>query len=571
LLVNLLRTGDSDETARAAAEQMARLVKPEAAEGSLSQLLGITFHRHREFSQSILFLNRAFELQTGPPTSAGFEQRYAQARNHFWRAQYQVAAAGFAQLVDLTKSSEDRARTLYQKARSIEMRGDWLRAAGAYDAVVATGSITDWTPAALLASLRILWRSGHEEEAHNRYKALISNRRWRSLGGRAALFLLSSDLVRGRSDRANDWFLHIRQLGGVDTVEYAYWKGRFEQLQGRYPEAVGYYLQSIRSAPYHPLAQLARQRVKSDPLAEITRQLAERAAQSSRSDDLYSAWLILGDGDDLGTQARATLESRLKGDRLARTYLELNTVPTRDWPIWSSTLNDPEEHLLALGVWKEGAPSIPKHFPMSDISLAHTRSRLLAYAGLVNRSLYVAEIMADRIPRRVPPGFVPLSFRKLLFPFAFGGLIAKETSIRGVDPMLLAAIIREESRFDPEAVSAASARGLAQFVLPTARRLAGEIGLASIEARDLHQPPYAIALGAAYLAELGGRLAGRKDIVLAAYNAGEDQARLWRSYCYSNEVDEYITKVGFRETRGYLTRVLSSYAQYRDIYSEGSL
>ena len=56
--------------------------------------------------------------------------------------------------------------------------------------------------------------------------------------------------------------------------------------------------------------------------------------------------------------------------------------------------------------------------------------------------------------------------------------------------------------------------------------------------------------------------------MLAAYNAGEDQAALWRSYCLSDDTAEYLTKVGFRETRGYLRKVLRSRARYRELYPE---
>lgn len=566
LLLNLIRTSNRDETARAAAEQLSQLVRPETAEGSVPQLLGITFHRHREFSQSILFLNRSFELKSNGTKDVDFEERYAQARNLFWRTNYQEAELGFAQLANVTKASEDRARTLYQRARSIEMKGDWRRAAAAYDTVAESGSTNDWVPAGLLASLRLLWRSGHEEEAYNRYKTLISNRRWRNLGGRAALFLLASDIVRGRPDRASEWFLHIRQLGGVDLVEIAYWKGRHEELKGRFPQAVERYVASVRSNPFHPLAQIALTRLRSNALAKESRDYATQAARSSRSDEIYGAWLILGDKDPIGARARKSIAARLSGDSQAQRYLEMGTVPTKDWPLWSGPLNNPDEHLLSLGVWEESAGKILKNFPLADPSLAFTGSELLARAGLIKRSLYIAEILGDRMAKRIPPHFAPPKFRQLLFPAAYGTLISEETIKRGIDPFLLAAIIREESRFDPDAISAASARGLAQFVLPTARRLATEIGLTSIEAGDLHRPRHAIALGAAYLAELSLRFGGRAEVMLAAYNAGEDQARLWRSYCYSNEADEYITKVGFRETRGYLTRVLTSYAQYGDIY-----
>ncbi len=54
--------------------------------------------------------------------------------------------------------------------------------------------------------------------------------------------------------------------------------------------------------------------------------------------------------------------------------------------------------------------------------------------------------------------------------------------------------------------------------------------------------------------------------MLAAYNAGEAQAELWRSYCRSGEPEEYLAKIGFRETRAYVFRVLESRAQYADLY-----
>ena len=88
-----------------------------------------------------------------------------------------------------------------------------------------------------------------------------------------------------------------------------------------------------------------------------------------------------------------------------------------------------------------------------------------------------------------------------------------------------------------------------------------------MDAVDLHRPPVAIALGAAYLAKLDVLFNGRGEIVATAYNAGEDQARLWSSYCYSKEPAEYFSKVGFVQTRNYLRKVGSSLAQYKEIYA----
>jgi soluble lytic murein transglycosylase len=229
-------------------------------------------------------------------------------------------------------------------------------------------------------------------------------------------------------------------------------------------------------------------------------------------------------------------------------------------------LRRPEELLLALGLWRQGAPAVLRHFPVSDVSLAYTGSRLLSEGGRIPKSLYVADILARRAPAGTPDRLLPEGLRRLLYPFPYRQSITREADRRRADPYLLAAIIREESRFDPEALSGASARGLTQFVLPTARRLASEVELPRITAADLHRPELSIALGAAYLAELAELFGGREHMMVAAYNAGEPQARLWRSYCYSFDPAEYYSKVGFLQTRRYLEKVLSSRAQYAELY-----
>jgi soluble lytic murein transglycosylase len=86
----------------------------------------------------------------------------------------------------------------------------------------------------------------------------------------------------------------------------------------------------------------------------------------------------------------------------------------------------------------------------------------------------------------------------------------------------------------------------------------------------LHDPDIAITLGAAYLAELERFFDGNIPQVVSAYNAGEDLARLWLSYCFSHDSAEYFTKIGYAQTRNYLAKVLSSREQYREIYAQTS-
>ena len=274
----------------------------------------------------------------------------------------------------------------------------------------------------------------------------------------------------------------------------------------------------------------------------------------------------MGDGSGAGRAALARLRARFAADPTVT--LDLAPVPVADWPLWASPPRDPEDLLLALGIWGEGAPAMGRHFPVADPDLGYTGSLLLARAGEVRRSLQRAEIQRRRYGSRLPPPLVPVQLRRLLYPFAFSETLVVESLKRQVDPYLLAALLREESRFDPRALSGASARGLAQFVEPTARELGRRIGMGELSPDDLYRPEVAIALAAAHLRELIERFDGAIPRVVAAYNAGAAQAELWHRYCFSDEAAEYITKVSFAETRGYVESVLRSWGEYRDLYRQ---
>jgi soluble lytic murein transglycosylase-like protein/TolA-binding protein len=555
LLMKLLEESHDDLPAREAAERVAALPTPGDAK-KVYGLLGVTFHRHREFERSAHFLQQvviSFSAELRERES--FETLYQLSRSHFWQGHYRLAAERFGELAEQAQESEERAQALYQQARSYELLGDWQAAARNFRRAYLANPNGNWAGPALLSALRLEWRTGREQAADELLPVLKSRYQWRGELARAALFLAASEIVRGRSERVGTWLMDAERTGRAPAVEVAYWRGRF-------------YLRALKREPYHPLALAARRRLAAEALSESARSEGLRLASSRRSDNLHSAWLLLGDGLPEGIAARQGLEQQLRADRSALPFLTLDMVPADRWTLWERRLERPEEMLLALSVWSEGGTAVLRHFPVSQPELAFTASHLLAQAGEIKRSLYIAEILGKRVPRRLPPQLLPEAYRQLVFPLPYEDLLRREGQRQIIDPFLLAALIREESRFDPGAVSAASARGLTQFVFATARRLALKLGLGRISPRDLDRPEITIALGAAYLAELRQRFHGRIYPVIAAYNAGEAQAQVWLSLCYSRSSDEYFSKVGFPETRAYLAKVVASRAQYRELYGQ---
>jgi soluble lytic murein transglycosylase len=154
---------------------------------------------------------------------------------------------------------------------------------------------------------------------------------------------------------------------------------------------------------------------------------------------------------------------------------------------------------------------------------------------------------------------------RAIFPWPNRGALEAEAKEFGVDPYLLAALVRQESVFDVAALSRAGARGLVQL-LP---------GTAAITARDLDVtfdpgwitlPDYNLHLGAAHLAELLRRFGGRVEVAAAAYNAGAAPAGRWLMRPGADDPDQFIELVSYPETRGYIRAVLRNRELYRALY-----
>lgn len=572
-LFALLEDNRRDDVARQAAELLTGPRFARERDAREHMLLGMALHNHRQFGVAIQNLSRA--IARAPDAndisrSEVFDMRYALARSHFWEGRFHVAAASFASLARDAHLPSQRTRTLYQQGRSLELDGQIGPAITVFEQAYRAEPSGDFASSALLSQLRLHWRDGREDEAMSIYRRLEQRRRPGDQR-KALLFFASSDLVQGRADRASSWLTTAARGSSRDQLpEVAYWQGRLAEATGDREMAVERYATVLTTDAYDPFATEARRRLRQDTLRAVANKRGYTLARSNRLDELYTAWLLLGD-DEVGRAARSTLRSRFESDVATAPFLDLAVTPPDRWPLFEGALREPEERLLALGLWQEGASVVMRHFPLSDPRLAYTGSLMLARAGETRRSLYIAEILRRRVPNRLPSQLISQTFRRLLYPFRYGYLILRESQEQSIDPYLLAAIIREESRFDAGALSAAAARGLAQFVLPTARRLAPAIGRDTVAPEDLNQPEVSIALGAAYLHELADRFDGTVPQMVAAYNAGEAQSEAWRRYCFSDDPAEFYTKVTFRETRGYLDKVLTSYAHYVELYGEDGL
>jgi soluble lytic murein transglycosylase len=153
------------------------------------------------------------------------------------------------------------------------------------------------------------------------------------------------------------------------------------------------------------------------------------------------------------------------------------------------------------------------------------------------------------------------------YPRAYWPQMTAMARATGVDPYLLLSIARQESLFRPRAVSHAGATGVMQLMPATARYLARiEPAVTDDDFNHLTHPARSIRMGAYYMMRMIERSEGNLVFALGSYNGGPGNMAKWRRAYPASDLDAFIDAVPFRETRGYIRKVLGNYAAYRSLY-----
>lgn len=218
-------------------------------------------------------------------------------------------------------------------------------------------------------------------------------------------------------------------------------------------------------------------------------------------------------------------------------------------------LDDWAEGELRFGAQTENQPHV---FAMELAALSERR------AGPDQALRYIKRYASGYL--YIPVDSAPPDFWKLAFPIPYRADLERYSKLNGLDPFLMAALIRQESEFNPKVVSHANARGLTQILPSTGRQLSRQLKLPYSTAK-LFQPQVSLQLGTFYLKSMASTLGGHWEAALAAYNAGLRHAHDWLGWNDYREPAEFIESVPFAETRNYIQTVLRNADVYRRLYA----
>lgn len=192
--------------------------------------------------------------------------------------------------------------------------------------------------------------------------------------------------------------------------------------------------------------------------------------------------------------------------------------------------------------------------PTLMVATAHA----LAGSDQASRSIALGRRAIDEI------GHSPENYR-LYFPVLERETLISSSKENGLDPVLVASLIRQESNFNPLATSPVGARGLMQLMPAVGKSLADAKGIRPWDPDILYQPAINIRLGTAHLSGLVRRY---PDVVkvLAAYNAGESRVAKWSGKAGAGDPEVFTERIPFVETRDYVRTILRNRAYYQALY-----
>jgi soluble lytic murein transglycosylase len=193
-------------------------------------------------------------------------------------------------------------------------------------------------------------------------------------------------------------------------------------------------------------------------------------------------------------------------------------------------------------------------------------SRLYREVGEYHRSAILVRKKMSPRPLAGSPSEKQRALYLLAYPLGYPSWINQYAQQRDLDPAFLTAVILEESRFDPQAVSPAGARGLMQVLPATANQIVRRVKVNGYSDTLLFDPEMNLRLGSWYLSSLMEDFGGKEIGALAAYNAGPHMAREWLAKNPTAPEDEFVENIPYAETRNYVIRVLGSARVYRMLY-----
>ncbi len=396
--------------------------------------------------------------------------------------------------------------------------------ATAVESAVSRAPASEWTEAALYLAGNYYWVQMDRDRAAGYYKRLADNFPMMA-DAKPSQWRVAWIAVLKRQPDASDLLTeHLRRFPGSQfTPDALYWLGRLAEEAGNPSLARGYYGKLQERYPQNYFESLAMVRVRSLGAGPVV-----------NAEVLEKVPPVLP-AQPLGAIPPAAAKRQARADALRTIAFDASA-----------------ELELRAAYASTGEPRLLLEAAQAAVAAGHVGAAIVTV-----RQIY------PQLDSR-PFDQVPHDVWLAAYPLPFGASIRQWSAHAGIDPMLTAGLIRQESAFEPDAHSGANAFGLMQLLPKTARQMAKKAKVKYSHSL-LTDPDYNVRLGTIYVAGLKNDF-GSVESALAAYNAGEDRVALWNAGQSYRDLAEFVDSIPFTETREYVEIVTRNADIYRKLY-----
>ena len=607
----------STDDARESLQEYIKAGGAAAAQARLKLAAALTADGDEEAAADQLELALAEELP--PPQET--EALFALARNQEATGREADALATRARLAVDAASPFERGEALWELAALASRSGEEERGQEAlvtlaldypwHDRALESLSLPQYAPAPVLSAADrgvVLFNHGLNGQAEETFRASL-NEDASAAGQARGHFHLA--LLAERADRPDDALVEydaaLAALAGLEDEflfgEAAWERALLLEALGRTDEAVAAYAHLAEASPGSQRAPEAlfragflrfRESLPADAIILWTRYLEITPALETARANFWLAKAAISTGDTASANAHLRTASQaapwdyfgLRATALLEAQPPLTLeepapdAPAPDWTAiegWLASWAGPEEpaagrltdglpwrrglELLLAGLEDEAQDQFDALLndvtgdPWSLYRLARALDEQGQTAAAARTATRLAGDRAD-----APPDIL-----RLAYPGDYLDLATAEAETNGFPPLLLLALVRQESFFVPDAQSVAGALGLTQVIPSTADEIAGQLNEADFTYAELLRPNVSLRFGSHYLGSQLDLFQGDVSAALAAYNGGPGNSLRWREAA-PGDPDVFLETIDLSETRAYVELVLEHYARYRYAY-----
>ena len=493
--------------------------------------------------------------------NASFAERKARADLLAQGKRYRDAAREYSDLLSMASTPEQKDSIQVSKAIAEYRSGDSRSARQTLESLQVSGDAN----AQRLYFLADIARNDNDE---SRFLGLLAQMRqanptspWfeQTLLTAGNMYLLKKDY-----DHAIDFYRELDQRFPTGRLgHYAHWKASWLSLrQGRTEDAKQGFEEQI--SKYPDSAEIPAALYWRGRLAEDAKNIPVARAYYRKVIDRFTNYYYA----DRSRERLALVGSGAVAQEALLDHIPPVTVPKAQFA------DAPEDDLRAqkakllenCGLFDYAIKELQKDAPKDgpDWTAAEI-ARLYQESGGYHRAL-------NYMKRTVPTYFsldynaLPRFYWETLFPRPYWTDLKRYSSANDLDPYLVASLIRQESEFNPGAISHANALGLMQVLPGTGKKLAKEVKLKRFRAEQLLIPTTNIQLGTRYFKELLDQFDGHPEYALAAYNAGSDRVQAWLSDGNFRDPQEFVESIPFTETREYVQAIMRNASVYKKLY-----